>query len=73
MTLRGDLHYDVPDGMRMVVAAGEGGQPRVQLLPLEAPTWGWRYSLQQGCGVLLELDDACSSSGRSSSNGAGAP
>ena len=59
VTLRGDLDYVVPDGMRMLVTPGAGGgaPPVAQLLPLAHPSWGWRYDLTPSGAVRLELEE----------------
>jgi len=47
--LKGDLEYVVPDGHRLVVAAGPDGEPVSTLEPMEdasrRPSWRWDYSI----------------------------
>lgn len=55
MELSGDLSFEVPDGHRLLVTAGPAGGLSMQLQPLAAPTWEWRYRWGADGGVQLEL------------------
>lgn len=55
VTLLGDLAFEVPDGHRLLVTAGEGGGLNMQLQPLLQPTWHWQYSMGGADDVQLQL------------------
>ena len=54
VTLRGDQSFVVPDGHRMVVRAGEGGEIVQECEPLEVGGWIWEYELCKDKGVVLK-------------------
>lgn len=47
----------MPDGYRMVVTAGPRGRLQRTLLPLmgDAPSWEWKYSMDEGGNVRCEF------------------
>jgi hypothetical protein len=49
--------FEVPDGYRMVVTARPRGGLKRTLLPLvgPAPSWEWRYSMDEGGAVRCEF------------------
>jgi hypothetical protein len=49
--------FEVPDGYRMVVTAGARGGLSTTLLPLlgGAPSWEWRYAMDDGGDVRCEF------------------
>ncbi|KAI8474308.1 MAG: hypothetical protein J3K34DRAFT_465788 [Monoraphidium minutum] len=56
--ISGDQVFEVPDGYRMVVtAAPPGGGLTRTLLPLAggAPSWEWRYGMDEGGDVRVEF------------------
>ena len=71
MTLAGNLSFEVPDGHRLLVTAGPAGVLHMQLQPLAAPTWEWRYALAPSGEVQLELAELGGGGGGGGSTSAG--
>jgi hypothetical protein len=53
VTLEGEHYIEVPDGVRAIAVAEEGG---VAILkePIARPTWSWMYHFGEGDKILLE-------------------
>ncbi|KAK9823989.1 hypothetical protein WJX72_006832 [[Myrmecia] bisecta] len=60
--LEGNLHFEVPDGFRMVVTA-DGGRLQTSLLPIGGqPSWEWRYKMGSQGDIKLTREEAGHSS-----------